>query len=425
MGEIGTKAKVSIVYERSKDDKIVAFAADIQEFQLSELVKVGTGVDIADVPFFGKITIPDLSFVISSKQFTTANLPDLNIKGVHVPKILLLESIPAGVKAQYLADIGSVVGVNADFSDNVLTIEVPSSVSLSLQRLLSVIPEIKSTIIRVEDILSAKITKLVFKPTSKDLLISLSLDTLTLVSDVISIKDLKISLDTSMTSSKIQVLVQRDDLQAAWPYRGLNANDQAVSVNKLEISALWVICGIKILTTVTYDKQQKSFNIHSNADSNDGVSIADMIWGFTSDSIPVPSVLSSLKLTTVVAMSSDKVTTVILTATTGSENVYILFQKSPSSSATAVAAEIESFKIVDLIKTATGLDLTGVTFISSFVVSSMGFSASTNPINTPLLAAAFDLDGPLHTYGTTLPKGVTAHFEVQIAGKIGVTALAQ
>ena len=225
MGEIGTKAKVSIVYERSKDDKIVAFAADIQEFQLSELVKVGTGVDITDVPFFGKITIPDLSFVISSKQFTTANLPDLNIKGVHVPKILLLESIPAGVKAQYLADIGSAVGVNADFSDNVLTIEVPSSVSLSLQSLLLVIPEIKSTIdslpSTVEDILSARITKLVFKPTSKDLFISLSLDTLTLVSDVISIKDLKISLDTSMTSSKIQVLVQRDDLQTAWPYRGL------------------------------------------------------------------------------------------------------------------------------------------------------------------------------------------------------------
>ena len=424
MGEIGTKAKVSIVYERSKDDKIVAFAADIQEFQLSELVKVGTGVDITDVPYFGKITIPDLSFVISSKQFTTANLPDLNIKGVHIPKILLLESIPAGVKAQYLADIGSAVGVNADFSDNVLTIEVPSSVSLSLQTLLSVIPEIKSTIDSlpptVRDILSARITKLLFKPTSQDLFISLSLDTLTLVSDVISIKDLKISLDTSMTSSKIQVLVQRDNLQAAWPYRGLNAEDQAVSVNKLEISALWVICGIKILTTVTYDKHQKSFNIHGNADSND-VSIADIIRGFTSDSIPVPSVLSSLKLTTVVAVSSDKVTTVILTAMTGSENVYILFQKTPSSSATAVAAEIESFKIVDLIKTATGLDLTRVPFISSFVVSSMGFSVSTNPINTPLLAATFDSDGPLHTYGTTLPKGVTAHFEVQIAGKIGVT----
>ena len=427
MGEIGTKAKVSIVYERSKGDKIVAFAADIQEFQLSELVKAGTGVDITNVPFFGKLTIPALSFVISSKQFTTANFPDLNVEGVHVPKELLLERIPAGVKAQFLADIGSAVGVNADFSDNVLTIEVPSSVSLSLQSLLSIIPEIKSTIdslpSTVKDILSAKITKLVFKPTSKELFISLSLDILTLVPDVMSIKDLKISLDTSMPSGKSQVLVQEiqtNDLQTVWPYGDLNAEDQAVSVNKLEISALWVISGIKILTTVTYDKQQKSFNIHGNAES-DGVSITDIIKGFTSDSIPVPSVLSSLKLTTVVAVSSDKVTTVILTATTGTANVYILFQKTPSFSATAVAAEIESFKIVDLIKTATGLDLTGVPFISSFVVSSMAFSASTNPINTPLLATTFNPDGPLHTYGTTLPKGVTAHFEVQIAGKIGVT----
>ena len=419
MGEIGTKANVSIVYEQSKDNKIVAFAADIEEFQLSELVKTGTGIDITSVPFFGKLTIPALSSVISSKEFTTANLPDLNVEGVHVPKQLLLESIPAGVKGQFIADIGSAVGINATFSNNVLTIEVPPTVSLSLQSLLSVIPEIKSTIDSlpslVKDILSAKITKLVFNPASKNLFISLSLDTLTLVPKVILIKDLNISLDASLTTTHDQLL------QELASQRYLSAEQQAVSVNRLHISGLWVIRGVKVLTTVTYDKQQKLFNVHGIPTSDDGISITD-IKAF---SLPLPSVLTSLKLNKVVAVSSHEVTTVILSATAGNANVYIIFHNTQSASSMAVVTELQAFKIVELIKTATGLDLTGVPFISSFVVSSMAFSASTNQINTQLLATTFNPDGPLHTYGTTLPKGVTAHFEIQIAGKTGVTVTYQ
>ena len=231
----------------------MAFAADVQQFQLSDLVIAGTGVNITDVPFFGKFLIPDLNFVISSKQFSTANLPNLKVTGVHVPKELLLESIPAGVKGQFSVDIGSAVGVSADYSDDVLTMEVPPSVSLSLQikSLLSVIPEIKSAVdslpSTVRDILSAKITKLVFKPATKDLFISLSVNTLTLVPNIVIITEPQISLDVSITSS--QLVVQ--ELQAArtvWPYRYLNnerlvpsfpkgsAEVQAVSVNTLDMS---------------------------------------------------------------------------------------------------------------------------------------------------------------------------------------------
>ena len=207
MGEIGTKAKVGIVYEQSQDGKIVALAADMQEFQLSDLVEAGTGIDISKVPFFGELTIPAISFVVSSKQFTTANLPDLNVTGVHIPKQLLLESIPEGVKGTFVADIGSALGISADFSNNILNLEVPSSISLSLQSLLAVIPEIESTIeslpSTLRDILGAKITKLTFNPATKDLFISLNLDSLTLIPNILLVKDLTISLDISFTSNKL------------------------------------------------------------------------------------------------------------------------------------------------------------------------------------------------------------------------------
>ena len=434
IGESDTNAKVGIVYERSANNTIVAFAADVEEFQLSDIVKAGTEIDISNVPFFGKLTIPALSFVISSKQFSTANLPDLTVPGVHVPKELLLESIPDGVKGQFIADIGSAVGVNADFSDNILTIEVPSSVSFSLQGLLSVIPEVKSTIdslpSTVKDILNAKITKLMFKPATKDLFVSLYLETLTLVPNMISLKEIKISLDTSMTSSQLLAQqLQRVSMQRI-PYGyyentavSLPTEDavlQAVSVNKLELEGKWVIRGLEISTTVKYDKRSKQLIIEGVANGGNGLSITDIIKAFSNADLTVPSVISSLKLNKVEAVSSDKVTTIVLTATAGKASVYLLFQKTPVGFATAIAADIQEFKLVDLIKTAMGIDLTGVPFIGSVVINSMAFTASTNLIYTPLLPTTFDSESPLQAYGNILPIGLTAYFNVQIGGSFGI-----
>ena len=434
IGEIGTKAKVSIVYEQSKNNKVVAFAADVEEFQLSDLIKAGTDIDISNVPFFGKLTIPAVSFVISSKQFSTANLPDLKVPGIQVPKELLLDSIPDGVKGQFIADIGSAVGVHADFSDNVLTIEVPSSVSFSLQALLSVIPEVKSTIdslpSTVKEILSAKITKLVFTPATKDLFVSLYIETLTLVPNMISLKEIKISLDTSMTSSQMVVQQrQRVSLQRI-PYGYYentavslptdNAVLQAVSVNKLELEGKWVIRGLEIDTSVKYEKQPKQLIIEGVANGGNGLSITDIIKAFSNADLTVPSVISSLKLTKVEALSSDSVTTVVLTAVAGKASVYLLFQKTPEGSATAIAADIQEFKLVDLIKTATNIDLTGVPFIGSFVINSMAFTVSTNVIYTRLLTTTFDSESPLQVYEETLPKGLTAYFKVTIGGSFGI-----
>ena len=435
IGAIGTTAKVSIAYERSKSNEVVAFAADIQAFQLADLVKAATKIDISDVPFFGTFTIPALSFVISSQQFSTANLPDLNVPGI--PKELLLESIPQGVKGQFLADIGSAVGLNVDFSNNLLTIEVPSSASLSLQGLLSVIPQIKSSIdslpSTVKYILNAKITKLVFKPATKDLFVSLYLQTLTLVPNIISMKERTISLDVSLTSSQLlSQRLQAASLQSVQPY-GYSYNEtpglsslaervetQEVTVNSLDMMGTWVIHDIQIQTSVLYNKELNLLNIEGVANGGQGLSITDLIKVFSGADLTVPSAISSPKLTKVVAEASKDDTTVIITDTTRTASVYLLFQKTSTGSATAIAADIQEFSLVELIKTAAGVELTGAPFISSFVISAMAFSASTNTLSTPLLATTFDSGSPLQVYGDTLPKGVTAFFKVQIGGKTGI-----
>ena len=64
--------------------------------------------------------------------------------------------------------------------------------------------------------------------------------------------------------------------------------------------------------------------------------------------------------------------------------------------------------------------MTRVPFISTFVITSLAFTASTSPINTPLLVTTFNQGGPLQTYATALPEGETASFEVEIGEKLGI-----
>ena len=198
------------------------------------------------------------------------------------------------------------------------------------------------------------------------------------------------------------------------------AKTQEVTVNSLDMTGTWVIHDIQIQTSVMYDKQLDLLNIEGVANGGQDLSITDLIKAFSGADLTVPSAISSLKLTKVVAEASNDETTVIITATGSKASVYLLFQKTSTGFATAIAADIQEFSIVDLIKTAAGVDLTGVPFISSFVISTLAFSASTNTLSTPLLATMFDSGSPLQVYGDTLPKGVTAFFKVQIGGKTGI-----
>ena len=448
VGEIGSKANVSIVYEKSKDGEVVVFVADVQKFKLAELVKAGSGVDISSIPFFGTFIIPALSFVISSKQFSTANLPDLNVPGI--PKELTFESIPEGVKGQFSADIGSAagviadysdigsaVGVNADYSDNVLTIVVPPAVSVSLQGLLSIIPQIKTAIVAlpstVRNLLSAKVTKLVFKPATKDIFVSLSLQTLTLVPNMISLKDIQISLDVRFETG--QLLSQELAVgQAVSPYvtpfdfespatfksREMAEVQVSISMNTFQMKGTWFIHGIGITTDVTYDKSAKELNFEGVPSSSNNISITDLIKSLSSANLKVPSVISSLKLTKVVAQLDDYGTIVILTATAGSADIFLVFEKSKSGTNTAIAADIEEFKLADLIKTATSVDVSDVPFVGPFIISTLAFSVSTNVIYSSLFSASFDSDSPLQEYGSAIPKGLTAYFKAEINGHVGI-----
>ena len=399
LGEIGNKGKIGIAYQKSKTGKVVVFAADLPQFKLADLVKAGTGLDISNVPFFGTFTIPAISFSISSNQFSSALFPDLKFPGV--PKELLLESIPKGVRGQFLADIGNAIGIKVTYSENILTMEAPPTVSLSLQTLLSIIPEVKSAVdalpSQVKNILSAKITKLIFNPATKELFISLSLDSLTILPKIISLKDIQVSFDVTFKKS-----------------------GSPLSLNSFKMKGKWVIRSIEIETSISYEKVIRQLHIEGAPSGASGLSISDLIKALSGADLSFPKVISTLKLKKVVANSDPGCTTVILSATAGSSDVYLVFQKTTLGSSTAIAADIEQFKLADVIKSASGLDVSNVPFIGSFVISTLAFSVSTKEISNPLLDKTYASDSPLQKYGGTIPRGLTAYFKANIGGTVGI-----
>ena len=434
LAKVGEVANFAIVYEKVKDKKTVAVSADVQSFKLAELVEYGSGVDISNVPFFGDLTIPALSFVLCSDQLSTATLPDIEIPGISAE--LLLENIPKGLKGQFLLDIGKAAGLNAEYADNILTVTAPSSVSLSLATLISLIPSVKSTIDNlpppVKDILSAKITKLVFNPVTKDLEITLYLSGLNAVPNVIALKDVTIRVDMNLQSTQGQsqelaTLDRSSPYIASYAFGKLVELDeqemaalQAVTINVFEMKATWVIRSVSLRTEVTYETNGKKLFIKGYPTDSSGLSIVDLINGFGKVNLQVPSIISSLKITQVIAQIDDYGTFILISARTGSTEVYLVFDVAKTGTNVAVAADIEEFKLADLIKTATGADISKVPFIGSFIVTNMAFTVATDTIYSNHFTSTFDPDSELQEYGKAIPKGLTAVFKAEIGGKFGI-----
>ena len=434
LGNVGSNGSAGLAYQKSPTGGFEALAVDVPDFRLAHLIKIATGFNISSVSFFGEYTIPTLSLVICSNESSTVLFPELNVTGM--PKQLLSPIIAKGFKSNFLVNMGSAIGIEATFMNSILTMEVPSSVSLSLKNLLTVIPEMKGDIDAlppaVQHVLTAKIKTLVFIPSTKDLYISLALDSLTIVPQIISLKDIKISLDQKVKTVEVQVqntdMLKHPISTYRTPFQ-LHSSAmisteivtiQSMSIDNFLMNGKWVIHGVEIGTTSSYDKVMDEFTIAGAPTGDGSISIVDLIDALSGTTLSVPKVLSSLKLKTVVARTDSKETIVVLRATAGSSDVYVIFQKRSSGSSIAIAADIQQFKLADLIMTATKLNVSDVPLIGSFVITTLAFSVSTKEISDPLLAETIAADSPLQAYGGTIPQGLTAYFKAEIGATVGI-----
>ena len=434
IGRMGNHANLSIVYERSQSGNVVVFAADVKEMKLSDLILAGTGADISQVPFFGSLSLPATSFAISSDNFSTLNLPDLDTPGI--PTELFLETIPKGVKGQVRLNIGKAVGMMGEYEGGSLTIRPPTSIPLTLLDLLSVLPQMRTVTDSLppmfQTIRKANINSLVYQPSPNKRLtspninslvypsspgkfsVSLNINSLTIIPKLLVLEEVAVSLEANITGTRASA----QNIREFTDY----AEVQAMRVNELIIKGKWKFLGIKISMFVRYDGQTKKFSIKGTPPTNaKTLSISNILSQFSAAKLKVPQI-SGLKLDSVRALSSpsDNNTKLIVTATAGTSNrMHLILQRGRNGSSIAVAADLQ-FSLVQLIKTVANIDMSSVPFINSFEVASMAITASTGPLHTPLLRDVFESDSPLWRYVRGIPSGLSAYLKVVIGSCLEV-----
>ena len=425
VGNVGNIANISVAYKKSPNSEVVVLAADIEQFKLSDVVRIGTGIDISAVPFFGSLKIPAVSLVISSRAFSTMNLPELNLP--RIPRGLLFETLPQGVKALFTLNIKKAIQVVGEYTKDVLTIKPSSSVSLSLVDFLSVIPQLRPVInslpIMSTTIQKASITRIEYTPASNNLLISLSINSLTIVPpELLQLNNVTVIFGIRMTGRKLQTqgLKEANSMKIydylEEFYDEEEVKMQAVTITTLVIEGTWNFLENKIVTRVEYDTQTGEFIIEGRPHEKKLLQINDLTEYFTNAELKRPPI-SSLQLENIKGLSSSELTstTVVITATFEVSTLHLVFQKTLTTSAAALAVDVQ-FTLVDLVETVMNVDLSSVPFINSLGTFSMAFTASTHQIHTPLLEAVFESDSPLWAYTQGIPKGVTAYVKVLIGG---------
>jgi len=186
------------------------------------------------------------------------------------------------------------------------------------------------------------------------------------------------------------------------------------------LSANTQLFGIQTFVAVKYNFETSRFAIKGIPTDTSSISMQNALKAVSGTSLKVPSTISKLSEVTFLGHTENGVATIAIRGKSDGNVVVVILQKSATNTAAAVAANIKKFKLADLIKSATNIDVSGVPFIGSFVISTLAFSVSTNTISHTLLPTTYDSDSPLQAYGGTLPKGLTGFFKAEIGGVGGI-----
>ena len=179
-----------------------AFAADFGPFKLSDLVSKATEVDISDVPFFGKLSIPRLGVIISTDYITSFVLPLvfcreglLQHTGVSVAK---------GLTAFMKLNLGGEnIPLKLRYIQSSMIMEVIDGGRLTINSLMSSIPgvDINSLLLPhgIRDILRLQVSLFSLDTNSKELEVDTKLPgSLSYFNDYLTITDLSMNIHADL-----------------------------------------------------------------------------------------------------------------------------------------------------------------------------------------------------------------------------------
>ena len=384
--------KIYVLFYKGRGGLKAGVAASMTSIKLSEVVKGTSGIDVGSVPFLGQLVVYSIALSITSGEIQSPTLP--HIFGSNSPLHSFGDTLRAGAIATFKLDIGKVKGVLDRFDGAVVTIKLPKTVECSLQYLSSVIPglsdAVKTLPKELKSAFSTRLTLIRYNITSKQISLSGVLKSQSIVPDVLSLSNVHITIVVAL--------------------------GKTIAVKSVEYKGTWKIGVYSINTVVVCDGTTKKIDVSGQAEGTLNVNTEKFLETIAGNDLVLPSSLSSFTITSITGRILPNETLIVFNGKVGSNSkISVVVYRRSERIELAVAADIPSFKLADLVRSGTGVDVSSVPLIGSIIIPDLKFAAATNNITSKLLSGLASKGSAIEAYKNGLHKGIS-RFLVKISG---------
>ena len=201
----------------------------------------------------------------------------------------------------------------------------------------------------------------------------------------------------------------------------ISATLSPVVLQQFVLQANWGIGGINGYFTIAEDLQSLQFLMRGGPTNDISIDFGAFIENLAGQRISLPTtgsvVFRDVEVVGEIDTFSGGTATFAISGKYGQRNsVHIILQRQSSSGssryAAAFSAEISQFSFANLVRDLTGSDITGIPFLGSLVVPTMGLTLATADIHSSILLQVIDDKSLLRFSTGYIQQGFTAYFNL-------------
>ena len=383
-------SNVFLILKNNNGTLETAVAIDIASVPLSDVIESVTGLDISALPFIGSLTLPEMALAVSTGQISSELVQECFESSLTLR--CYGDRIPAGFSGFIHLTSNNIFELA--YHNNTVSFTIKRG-SMNVRDLLRQIPVVNVLSIKVpsilRDILDIDITNFGFDLTTNTTFITVELGRR------LSFFNNLLSIDTTSVT--------------------LTAVDGDFSYDILgNITLANTLINIKL----GYSSVSNQLTFFSDI-SAPLLSIESLVSEFTSLSLPLPGRFRSSHQRVKIAGSVDNQSNgivIISVSIASNHRAFLILERDNGTLETAVAIDIASVPLSDVIESVTGIDVSSVPFIGSLRLPEMGMAVSSDRISSRLLDQCFTNTMLLECYDTTIPSGFSGFVDFDFASHV-------
>ena len=420
-----------------------AFALEITEINLADLIMDLTGTDISDVPFLGTVFLPDIAVSLSTEDISISSLLERLDSGslLHLSGSNIRNRVAAFFNMGEMED----VPIKMTHSDSSFSFDVLKGRSFSVS---SLVPQFGFSLSSlslphpgINNILDLDIKDFSLNSLSREFHVDIPLpNNLTYFDGQLTVQNAVVGVHAILNASssisvevegsvvlggyEINVLISQDITSDGYMIvgrispRSISEVLEVLGTTILPVKVLDTLSGLEFFEfSVNLATRKVTFRVSSKGKVT--LNFEDLIRSVTEQDLSLPFNSASFMNLNVLGGIESNGDVYLSFSFIYQENITanIVLQKKlnfgrETRFVGALALEITEIAIAEIIQDFIGVDITGIPFFGSLILPEMALTLSTEDISIPSLLDGLDSKSLLHYSGGNIEKRLTAYFNV-------------